>query len=115
MRAVNLGRLPGNWSDPEILDIADIPPPSNITARQTSIAKLPNGERDEMDDITDSYRITMEVSWELPSFTHPLPSSMKRQALMPVTSYTVVVGVEEIEDRFGKQPQDSFERENLVS
>ncbi len=37
---MNLAGLEGNWSDPEILNITDIPPPTSISAQQVGMALL---------------------------------------------------------------------------
>ncbi len=124
MRAVNRAGLEGNWSDPEILNITDIPPPTSISAQQVGVAELlaDNSTQNESAEIpmfnTVSFRITLDVTWML-SFLPPPPPSRKRQAFlgseMPVTRYTIVVGMEEIMDSFGSLPEDSFEQDVSVS
>ena len=126
MRAINLAGLEGNWSEPEMLTIRDIPSPVNVIAEQVGVAErldddeivAPEISGDEelpmMDEDTVVYRIIIEVKWELP----PSTSRKKRQAIqgsMPTTRYTIVTGIEAIAEPFGAIPEDSFEHIVSVS
>ena len=115
VRALNPAMITGNWSTPEILNITDIPPPPTITLELSEAMESSTMNEDE-DEL--ALRIVVEVTWELP-LTLILPRVTKRQTVreseMPVTGYTIAMGLEAIEDPFGEIPVDSLQREVLVS
>ena len=53
VRAMNPARIPGNWSDYEILSIRDIPPPAAITPLVIEVTRS-SGDG-------NAFRIMMEV------------------------------------------------------
>ena len=134
---MNFARLVGNWSAPAAIIVPDIPPPSTITVRQVGVAvKLDKDEAPSVgggnrhggsgmpdeDDNLARYRIVMELSWELPQRVLFMKKRKKQteevQPLVldiPIMKYTIVVGLEKIEDPFGMRPMGSFEHNVIVS
>ncbi len=104
VRGVNPAELEGNWSNPEVLNIEDIPPPGNVIP--TLLAVVP-----VMSDGAE-YLVTMNVSWS-PSPSPPPPSVRRRreatvrESEMAVTSYSVAVGFEPITEPYGDVPMSS--------
>ena len=130
---MNPARLEGNWSTPEVFYLPDILPPLSIVAKQEGIAMevsedeaptmaessgsggLPDGNDIMMDGDLKDFRIEMDLNWVVPP---EAPSMIRRRRQaevqgdsepmvldMPVMGYTIVVGMEAIEDPFGEIPE----------
>ena len=127
---MNLAHLASTWSDPEVLIIEDIPPPSNITS-ELIIAKLVTNDNGIL-----AYTFSIDVSWvtiatgamtPLPMTTSPPPavpeghSRKKRGAAtireaegMEVTLFTIAAGFEEIMEPYGEIPEQFVKKDVLV-
>ena len=111
VRAVNLGNLEGNWSNAEVLDIADIPPPAAITI-QTPVLELATDSNGDQ-----FFSVTVGVEWEGPASTDTMQRKKRepvRETEMEISSYMVAIGVEEIEP-FGEVPETTSVETSSVS
>ena len=106
-RGVSAANIEGKWSNPELINIEDIPPPVNIASELTSAEIVIDN------DGIKSYRVTMTVNWEN---TIPTPETTRkrqapvREAEMTITGYTIVIGDEQIEEPYGEIPGSSIQR-----
>lgn len=108
-----MAALEGEWSTPEIINIVDIPPPSNVVTELISAETVPaNGMQ--------AFRVTMEVNWDVTTPPPPPERITKRQVPvrepdMEVTKYTIAIGFEPIEEPYGEIPMSSVQRDIFVS
>ena len=94
-----MSTLRGNWSNPELIDIEDIPPPTNITS------ELISAERVTDSDGMESFRVKMTVNWDVTTPTERVKRQIPvRKAGMNLTGYAVVIGFEPIEEPYGEVP-----------
>lgn len=121
MRAKNAAKFVGDWSTPEVIDIADIPPPKILPPHQVKMTLM----RD-----TDGHLILqfeMNVTWLYPGESAPTnpsdssnvvrwKSDVVRQSFMTTSRLEIAIGLEPIENPyFDASSPDYFSREVTVS
>lgn len=97
-----------------MINIDNIPPPATVNALLVEAIPTFNGS-------VISFSMVMDVMWVTSSSnSSSLPGRLGKRAAvqaaqMQVTSYTVVVGVEEILEPYGAIPMSSIQRGIIVS
>lgn len=84
--------MAGNWSEPEVIQVDDVPPPSQIVPQLLELTPVVDSQGGV------SFRLVMRVEWE--SSAEETRRRRRRQAVSApteVTQYTVVVGEQELE------------------
>ena len=104
-----MSTLRGNWSNPELIDIEDIPPPTNITS------ELISAERVTDSDGMESFMVMMTVNWDVATPTERIKRQIPvRKAGMNLTGYAVVIGFEPIEEPYGEVPMSGSSIQTLM-
>ena len=100
-----MARITGDWSNPELIHIAEIDPPSSIRTRVNE-AQL---SEDQM-----SLSIDMDVSWTPSSSLSRRERQEIREPEISVTKYIVIVGFQPAEGPYSDPPLGSIIREIQV-